>query len=95
MVLPDPDAPTMAMRSPARDFDVRAAQHLQRHAALDELFDQIHAFEHRIVRSRHRLYPQSFRRDSAGSKPRGAHRRIHGGKARQNERESADAQHVR
>ena len=47
VLLPEPDAPTMATRSPARNRQVDAAQHLNVQRSLTECTTRATAFEHR------------------------------------------------
>ena len=67
VVLPDPEAPTMAMRSPGTHSDAGTAQHLRFDPALDEFLGEIHAFEHHSLNSTSSSVLNHCASDSAGS----------------------------
>src|SRR5579859_5721854 len=93
VVLPEPEAPTMAMRSPlcTRIFAPRSTCSVTppwMNSFTRSTPSSTVSFAVGIVLPS--IVSQGFGRQQA----RGTHRRIHGGDARKNECESADAQHV-
>src|ERR1019366_2006272 len=95
VVLPEPDAPTMAMRSPARTL-IEAPRNTCNVTApwMNSLTSPVPAST-TVFSSAMRVRSSVISQGFGGQQPRGAPGRIQRGHARQNEREHADLDDVR